>query len=82
MPLTNEEWEQVFTFKKNIHLEFSRKRIFSSLFNENGIPDNMRGTIWCRLLQIEHVKSAQNGQLYMKLVHMDNPDLELAIYND
>lgn len=42
----------------------------------------MRGAVWCRLLQIEKVKAAQNGQLYMKLVYMDNPELELAIKND
>ena len=41
--------------QKNIHSDFSRKKLFWTLFHEEAIVDSERGTIWCKILNIDDI---------------------------
>jgi hypothetical protein len=55
--------------------DYSNEELHASLFMGEGVPDNLRGAIWCKMLNIEKLKDCQNG-LYSKLVELTNHELE------
>jgi len=47
-----------------------------------GIPDSLRGEIWCLICQVKKQMSKHSQDLYSKLIDMDNPEDEHRIQKD
>jgi hypothetical protein len=47
-----------------------------------GIPDSLRGEIWCMLCRVKREKSIHSEKLYQKLISLDNPEEEYRIQKD
>ena len=60
-PISSEMLLRVCLGQKNIHTDFNRKKLFWTLFSEEGIPDSERGAIWCKLLKIDDILERQQG---------------------
>ena len=60
--------------KKNIHEDFSRGDLFTSLFNERTLNDVHRGGIW--------VKMFKHSTLYQSLRELPNEELDYTLRND
>lgn len=39
-----------------------------------GVPDDLRGEIWCLLCQVKREKSMHSENIYGKLLTLENPD--------
>ena len=50
-------------------------RIFNTLFSEKGIPTELKGLFWKKLIQIED--NADDEQLFTLMAEKPNPDLDL-----
>ena len=44
-----------------------------------GIPDSLRGEIWCMLCQVKREKAMHAEDMYYKLTEMENPEDEYCI---
>ena len=47
-----------------------------------GIPDSLRGEIWCMLCRVHREKSMHSDTLFQKLIELDNPEEEYRIQKD
>lgn len=47
-----------------------------------GIPDSLRGEIWCLLCQVKKTKASHSEDIYFKLVDLENPEDEHRIQKD
>jgi len=47
-----------------------------------GLPEIMRGDIWCMLCEIESSTKLHNEKLYEKLLSMPNEEMEYRIKKD
>ena len=68
--------------KVNIREGFEKKRVFYSLFREQGVQDNFRGGLWCNLLDIYRLKNGHSAAFFAKLTEIENKKLEWTIDND
>ena len=68
--------------KMSIFEDFPPWRIYNTLFCVNGVDDLLRGTIWCKMLDIDKLRGGSAYNLYQKLVSMENEDLVKRIEND
>ena len=57
-----------------------RERIHESIVQ--GIPDYLRGEIWCILCHVKEEKASHSPNFYQKLIEMENPDEEHRIAKD
>ena len=48
----------------------------------DGIPEYLRGEIWCILCHSKQEKNSHSDGLYLKLIEMDNPEEEHRITKD
>lgn len=55
----------------------STERIKKSVIE--GIPDSLRGEIWCLLCQVKKQKAKHSDDIYSKLVDLENPEDEQHI---
>jgi hypothetical protein len=64
--LSKNEWGLIFQNKKNIYTDFSRGRIFTSLFGrcQAMIDDSTRGMIWIKLLKAEDLRNNAEPNCY------------------
>lgn len=81
-PLSDEEWKKVIQGKADIFEHFGPWRVYSSLFCTFGLENNIRGQVWCKLLQIETLKNTFVEGLYRRLLALDATELEKIINND
>ena len=44
-----------------------------------GIPDSLRGEIWCLLCHVKREKSMHSEDIYRKLIDIENPEEEHRI---
>ena len=58
----------------------STERIKKSVIE--GIPDSLRGEIWCLLCQVKKQKAKHSDDIYSKLVDLENPEDEQHIQKD
>ena len=58
----------------------SRARVKQSLIS--GIPDYLRGEIWCILCHVKQEKAMHSEDIYWKLVELENPEEEHRIQKD
>lgn len=58
----------------------SPERIKKSIIE--GIPDSLRGEIWCLLCEVKKTKAKHSEDLYSKLIDLDNPEDEHRIQKD
>lgn len=56
------------------------KRVKESLIM--GIPDSLRGEIWCLLCHVKREKSMHTNDIYAKLIDIENPEEEHRITKD
>ena len=47
-----------------------------------GIPDSLRGEIWCMLCRVQREKQMHSEGIYQKLIDCDNPEEEYRIQKD
>lgn len=47
-----------------------------------GIPDSLRGEIWCLLCQVKKQKAKHSEDIYQKLIDLENPEDEHRIQKD
>jgi hypothetical protein len=66
----------------NIRSDFHPWRIYSTIFSLDQLSDSDRGSLWVKLLEADKFKSNASGNMYQKLVTMENPGLEDAIQKD
>lgn len=66
--LSQNEWTQIFMYEKDIFIDFSRERIFNTLFSYVGVEDSTRGLIWIKLLQAEELRDGAEPNSYQKMV--------------
>lgn len=58
----------------------SKERVRKSLLV--GLPDSLRGEIWCMLCRVQREKSMHSPEIYAKLIDLDNPEEEHRIQKD
>ena len=58
----------------------NKERIHRSIVE--GVPEHLRGDIWCILCHCKQEKNAHSEGLYRKLIEMDNPEEERRITKD
>ena len=58
----------------------SADRIKKSVID--GIPDSLRGEIWCLLCEVKKTRSKHSEDIYWKLIDLDNPEDEHRIQKD
>ena len=58
----------------------SRERVKFSIIH--GIPDSLRGEIWCLLCQVKREKAMHSDDIYRKLIDLENPEEEHRIQKD
>jgi len=80
--LTQEELESVVDQKVDIRTAFEPKRVFYTLFREDGINDRLRGGIWINLLDAYNTKIMHGSTFFEKLVAADNNDLHNKVTKD
>jgi hypothetical protein len=56
------------------------KRVKESLIM--GIPDSLRGEIWCLLCHVKREKSMHSDDIYSKLIDIENQEEEHRITKD
>jgi hypothetical protein len=52
------------------------------LFSEEGISDEIRGSIWVKLLKADELMNQTGNNMYFKLVCMENRKLDRLIDDD
>ena len=55
--LSQEEWQSVIERKTSMFDDYGPWRIYNSLFYEKGIKDEIRGKVWCLLLEVNLLKT-------------------------
>ena len=73
-PIPQSLFPLILADKKNIHEDFSRGDLFTSLFNERTLNDVHRGGIW--------VKMFKHSTLYQSLKELPNEELDYTLRND
>lgn len=58
----------------------SSERIKKSVIE--GIPDSLRGEIWCLLCQVKKQRAKHADDIYQKLIDLENPEDEHRIQKD
>ena len=56
-PLSKKQWLEIIDGEIPL-TDFSIDHLRQSFFYGSGIPDNLRGAIWCKILNIEKLKAA------------------------
>ena len=80
--VTEREWRKLVGMYNAI-LDFdplqivSKERVRKSLLV--GLPDSLRGEIWCMLCRVQREKSMHSPEIYAKLIDLDNPEEEHRI---
>ena len=83
--VTEREWRKLVGMYNAI-LDFdplqivSKERVRKSLLV--GLPDSLRGEIWCMLCRVQREKSMHSPEIYAKLIDLDNPEEEHRIQKD
>ena len=76
---TKQEWENI--IEKNFPLEkISKKKLRNSFIH--GIPQELRGTIWKYICQVEKYRKGHSEGVYAKLLEIYNEDDEFCINKD
>eukprot|EP00347_Sterkiella_histriomuscorum_P015634 403356284 len=67
--LSRQEWLDIISNKRDIQ-KISKDRLKASIFQ--GIPNDLRGEIWCQLCNFQRESQCYDVQLYPKLLQMVN----------
>ena len=82
LPLTEREWRKLIGMLAtitdfNMDSFVSKERVRLSMIL--GLPDSLRGEIWCLLCNVEKQKANHGDGIYWKLADLENPEMEGVI---
>jgi hypothetical protein len=84
-PISEREWRKLVGMYNAI-ADFdplsivSKERVRKSL--SVGLPDALRGEIWCMLCQVQRERASHSADIYQKLLELENPEDEHRIQKD
>lgn len=78
--LSHEDWLQVLNQKGRLS-KSQRDQVRYTIINK-GIPDELRGQLWIKLLEIDQAIAVHSDNLYEKLTDFTNDEAESQINKD